>query len=310
MNRGPLSGIEETLLSEDDSTRVVRDTFGRTMVLPKKVATLGLPQDFPMEEAGDWSRVSDWFRFEDDRVDENALAACRDERDAGGVVRVFIWGAYDIMRQLMGDENACVAMSEEPEGVRVILEQIGDMQEACIRKILQATPIDILFVHEDFAGKSGPLIGPNTIRNVFNHYYRRMWELARKGGARLFDIDSDGYVDPVIDALLDCGINCLHPVEPTGGTDIVKLRKKYGSRLTLRGGIDKFALTRGKAAIDEELDHRLAPCLRGGGTMFGLDHRIPREVPVEAYRYYVDGLRRRLDLPPADNDEPGWCRMA
>lgn len=310
MDTSPRSGLREILLSEDDSTRIVRDIFGRTMVLPKKVATLGLPQDFPIEEAADWDRVSDWFRFEDDRVDQAALATCRDKRDAGGVVRLSIWGAYDIMRQLMGDENACVAMSDEPDEVRLILGQIGDMQEACIRKILQVIPIDILFVHEDFAGKGGPLIGPNTIRDVFNPYYRRMWELARQGGARIFDIDSDGYVDPVLDALLEGGINCLHPVEPTGGADMVKLRKRYGRRLILRGGIDKFALTRGKAAIDAELDHRLDPCLRGGGTMFGLDHRIPREVSIDAYRYYVEGLRKRLNLPPARDDEPGWCRMA
>ncbi|MDX2109182.1 MAG: uroporphyrinogen decarboxylase family protein [Verrucomicrobiota bacterium] len=310
MDKWPRSGLKETLLSEDDSTRVIRDTFGRTMVLPKKVATIGLPQDFPMAEAGDWDRVSDWFRVEADRVDEKALATCREEREAGGVVRLYIWGAYDIMRQLMGDENACVALSDEPDAIRKILAQIGDMQEASIRKIMQTTPIDILFVHEDFAGRSGPLIGPKTIRELFNPYYRRMWALAQMGGARIFDIDSDGYVDPVIDALLESGINCLHPVQPTGGTDMVKLRKKYGTRLTLRGGIDKFALTRGKSAIDEELDYRLDPCLRGGGTMFGLDHRIPLEVSLEAYRYYVDGLRKRLDLPPMHKDEPGWCRMA
>ena len=137
-----------------------------------------------------------------------------------------------------------------------------------------------------------------------------MWEIASRGGARIFDLDSDGFVDPVIDALLEGGINCLHPVEPGGGSDMVGLRKKYGKRLILRGGIDKFALTRGKTAIDEELEYRLDPCLRGGGTVFGLDHRIPSEVPLEAYRYYVRQLRRLLDLPPAELDEAGWCRMA
>ncbi|HSH08775.1 MAG TPA: hypothetical protein VK995_00190 [Oceanipulchritudo sp.] len=309
-NIGPLSNLEETIISESESEQVVRDTFGRTTILPKKVATISLPQDFPMESPEEWDRFRHWFRWEDTRIDAEALRTCRAQREAGGIVRFAIWGAYDILRQLMGDENACVGVLEEPEAVRAILADIGDMQEACIEKILREVPMDILFVHEDFAGNNGPLVGPAVVRDLFNPYYSRMWELARSGGARIFDLDSDGFVDPVVDALLDGGINCLHPVQPVGGTDMVSLRKRYGKRLILRGGIDKFALSRGRAAIDSELDYRLDPCLLGGGTMFGLDHRIPREVTIDAYRYYVQQLRKRLHLPPAGEDEPGWCRMA
>ncbi len=307
---GPLSGLAETVIRESDSEKVVRDAFGRTMILPKKTATIALPQDFPIESAGEWDTVREWFRFEASRVDAAALADFREQRESGGVVRLHIWGAYDFLRTLMGDENACITVIEEPDEVARILQDIGDMQAQCIESVIQKTPVDILFVHEDFAGKSGPIVGPKIVESLFNPYYRRMWELVKPGGTRIFDLDSDGFVDPVIDALLEGGINCLHPVEPAGGTDMVTLRKRYGNRLILRGGIDKFALTRGKAAIDAELDYRLDPVLRGGGTMFGLDHRIPREVSIEAYRYYVEGLRRRLGLPPADADDPGWCRMA
>ena len=108
MDRNPWSGLTESVLSETDSEKIVRDTFGRTSILPKKVATISLPQDFPMEQASDWERVRDWFRVEEGRVDNQALAACQAQRDAGGVVRASIWGAYDILRELMGDENACL----------------------------------------------------------------------------------------------------------------------------------------------------------------------------------------------------------
>lgn len=310
VNIGPLSGIEEIVLQESASERIVRDAFGRTMVLPRKAATIALPRDFPMESPDEWDRIHHWFRFDQSRIDEAALAQCRQQRDAGGIIRFNIWGAYDLIRQLMGDENACMAVLEEPNEIARILQDVGDIQARCLEEILKETPVDILFVHEDFAGKSGPLVGPNVVNSLFNPYYRHMWDIARGGGASIFDLDSDGHVDPVIDVLLDGGINCLHPVEPSGGTDMVKLRKRYGNRLILRGGIDKFALTRGQAAIDAELDYRLDPVLRGGGTMFGLDHRIPLEVSIDAYRYYVDGLRRRLGLPPYKQDEPGWCRMA
>ena len=244
MDKGPWSGIEETVLSETECEKVVLDAFGRKALLPKKVATISLPQDFPVVEREDWERIRDWFRVDEDRLDKSLLAECASAREGGGVARVSIWGAYDILRQLMGDEGACLAVIEEPDWVSDILDTIGEMQAACLEQALKVVPIDSLFVHEDFAGKSGPLVGPGTIRELFNPYYRRMWEIARRGGARIFDLDSDGFVDPVVDALLEGGINCLHPVQPVGGTDMVKLRQKYGRRLILRGGIDKYALTR------------------------------------------------------------------
>ncbi|MEX0332366.1 MAG: uroporphyrinogen decarboxylase family protein [Puniceicoccaceae bacterium] len=309
-NREPINDLEEVVLREDEKERVVRDIYGRITVLPKQVATISLPQGFPVEEPEDWDRIREWFCEDDSRTDPEALKRCADARNGGAVVTACIWGAYDILRQLMGDENACLSLYEEPAMVRNILETVGEMQARCLEQAIEISPVDILFVHEDFAGKSGPLVGPNHIRETFKPYYEQLWSIARSGGARLFDLDSDGYIDPVVDVLLECGINCLHPVEPGAGSDIVALRKQYGDRLTLRGGIDKFALTKGRAAIDEELTYRLDPCLRGGGTMFALDHRIPSRVTVEAYRYYVKRLRQLLDLPPMEADEPGWGRMA
>lgn len=309
-DHGPLSGIEESVTSESDSERILQDRFGRKSILAKKSGTIPLPQNFPMTSPEDWHSIKPWFRPEDARMDFSQLESIPSKREKGGVVRLQIWGAYDILRELMGDEEACIAVLEEPDLVQDILDTVADMQIQGIQKAHEYTPIDFLSVHEDFAGKSGPLVGPNIIRNLFNPYYRRIWDSVKPRGTRLFDLDSDGFIEPIVDALLEGGINCLHPIEPAAGSDMVGLRKRYGNRLTLRGGINKFALTRGKSAIDEELEYRCQPCMRGGGTMFGLDHRIPDGVSISAYRYYVMRLRETLNLPPLSEEKPGWCRMA
>jgi hypothetical protein len=310
MDAGPRSGLEEAVLREDEQQKVVRDRFGRVTVLPKKFATLALPQDFPLSGPDDWDRLRGWFRFEEDRLDPGALEACRRQREEGALVRAHVWGAYDILRQLMGDEEACLAVLEEPDLVADILQTVGGLQVRLLEKALSVCPVDMLFVHEDFAGKSGPLVGPGIVRQLFNPYYRPLWDVARSGGASIFDLDTDGDAMPVVDALLEGGINCLHPVEPAGKMDAVALRRRYGKRLALRGGIDKFALGRGPAAIEAELDYRIDSGLLGGGTVFGLDHRIPDDVSIEAYRYYVGRLREKLGLPPVAADQPGWARMA
>ena len=57
-----------------------------------------------------------------------------------------------------------------------------------------------------------------------------------------------------------------------------------------------------------ELEYRLAPHLFGGGTIFGLDHRIPNGVHIDTYRYYVNLGREMLGLEPISSE--GWGRMA
>ena len=90
--------------------------------------------------------------------------------------------------------------------------------------------------------------------------------------------------------------------------DIVELRKKYGNKICLKGGIDKYVLTKSKDDIKAELEYKMSPQMLGGGTIFALDHRIPNGAPIENYRFYVEYGRQLLGLPPVS--EEGWAQMA
>ena len=122
-------------------------------------------------------------------------------------------------------------------------------------------------------------------------------------------MDSDGDLNPVIDAFLDCGVNVMHPMEPAAGMDIVEIRKKYGDRFAMLGGIDKHVLRSTKADIRRELEYKLQPLMQQGSMVFALDHRITNGTPLENYRYYVRLGREILGLPPLDGTGQGWGRM-
>jgi uroporphyrinogen-III decarboxylase len=155
------------------------------------------------------------------------------------------------------------------------------------------------------------LIGPEQIREFVQPYFRPIWELVSSRGTTIFSMDTDGHIDSVLDALLECGINEVYPMEPAAGMDVVKVRQKYGRRLRFKGGLDKFVLAKGQAAIRRELEYKLTdPGLRAGGIVFGLDHRIPTGTPLAAYRDYIAIGRELLGLPPRDPQARGWARMA
>lgn len=168
---------------------------------------------------------------------------------------------------------------------------LDTMQKTAIQvldRVSKAVQIDLLFVHEDMAGKSGPLAGPRQIREFIAPYYRAVWDLLQSRGAQLFDQDSDGDMTTVIDAFLDAGLNCMHPLEPAAGMDCVKIRKKYGTRLALSGGLDKHVLRRSQEEIEAELEYKLPPLIATGGVRLSLDHRIPNGTPLKNYHFYIN----------------------
>ena len=103
----------------------------------------------------------------------------------------------------------------------------------------------------------------------------------------MFDQDSDGNMNSVIQPFIDAGVNVMHPLEPAAGMDIVALREQFGEHLAFVGGLDKHVLKRGEDAIVAELEYKIPPMIRTGGCVLGLDHRIPNGTPLEAYRFYV-----------------------
>jgi len=288
LNTGRLGGFPEVLIEETEEHKIWRDGLGRTMKLPKKIATLALPLDFPVKTMDDWLKIKPWYEFSEARFgkDWQGIGTLRAKEDK--VMCVGIPGGFDEPRQLLGEEELCVAYYEKPELIHDILTTIGDTAFKVLERVSKSVQINVLAVHEDMAGKSGPLAGPVQIKEFITPYYRQIWDMLHDRGAQLFDQDSDGDMNPVIDAFIDAGINCMAPLEPAANMDVVKIREKYGTRLALYGGIDKHVIRRSKEEITAELEYKIPPLVRTGGCVIALDHRIPNGTPLENYKFYVN----------------------
>jgi len=280
---------------EDEERILYKDDLGRTLELAKGSATIPLPCDYPVKSMDDWLKIKPKYKFEARRLQEGWLAEAKKAQAAGKLVVAGIPGGFDEPRQLLGEEALCYAFYDQPELVHDILGTIADTAFAALELASREIRIDVLDVHEDMAGKSGSLIGPREIGEFVKPYFRKIWDMLEKRGASLFGMDSDGNMNSVIEALLDCGLNSLHPMEPAAGMDVVETRARYGERLSFEGGIDKFVLSQGKDAIDKELERKLPAMLKTKGCVISLDHRIPAETPLEAYRHYVKRVWEIVD---------------
>ena len=301
-------GYKEEVIEDNDEYSLIKDSLGREVKLIKNTATIGLPMTFPVTDMDSWLKIKPFYEFSEERFSSDWEQQALDAQKRGAVIRAGIPGGFDLPRELMGEEMICMAFYDQPELINDILKTAGDTAFKILERASRLVPIDLLKIHEDLAGKGGPLIGPIQVDEFLKPYYRRIWDLLEDRGTQVFDLDSDGFMDPVLDSFIDCGVNMMHPMEPAAGMDMVKVRKKYGDKLAISGGIDKFALLKSKKEIREELEYKLSPKMQKGGVLFGLDHRIPNGVSIENYRYYVKTAREILRL--SAEVEKGWARMA
>ncbi|MBT3273439.1 MAG: hypothetical protein HN368_09805 [Spirochaetales bacterium] len=286
-NTGRIIRHEPVVLEDSDEYLITKDDIGRTMKLPKATATIGLPLNFPVETMDDWQKIKPLYEFSEQRFSRNWEADAKIAREQDKVIGVTIPGGYDETRELMGEVNLSYAYYENPELIHDILNTITKTSIQVLDRVSAAVQVDMLFVHEDMAGKSGPLAGPKQINEFIAPYYLKVWNMLRDRGVRLFDQDSDGDMNPVLESFVDAGVNVMHPMEPASNMDIVKIRESFGTRLAFYGGIDKHVIRKTKEEIEAELEYKIPPMVKTGGCVLALDHRIPNGTPLENYKFYL-----------------------
>jgi hypothetical protein len=295
VNTGWMDSFPEEVLEETKEFVIAIDRMGRRVKLSRLAASLPLPLEYPVKNMDDWLRMKPHYEFSEKRFGRDWERRAQERRAAGDVIMVAIPGGFDEPRQLMGDEGVCLAFYDQPELIYDILKTIGDTAVRVLDRVSAAVQVDALAVHEDMAGKSGPLAGPKQIEEFIAPYYGRVWDMLRDRGARLFDQDSDGNMNAAFPAFVAAGLNMTHPLEPAAGMDIVQLRSRYGRKLAFVGGLDKHVVRRSREEIVAELEYKIPPMVRTGGCVLGLDHRIPNGTPLANYRFYLQKAWEIMD---------------
>lgn len=303
---GLIHGQKEKILEETKEYKISTDYWGRIVKLVKGTATIPLPMSYPVKTMDDWRKIKHKFEFDESRINLEIVEQAKAFKKQGSLITANIPGGFDYPRQLMGDEQACLCYYEDPELMQDILDTISNTSFRILDKISELITIDCLTVHEDMAGKGGPMAGPALVKKFIHPYYRRIWDLLSSRGTKLFAQDSDGDMNPLLSVFADAGVNIFYPCEPAAGMDIVTIRKEYGKSFAMLGGIDKHVLRKSKEEIRKELEYKLQDSMRGGGMCFSLDHRIPNGTPLENYRYYVKTAQEMLGIEPK---EKGWFRF-
>ena len=257
---------------------------------------------FPVETLHDFHELKKRYEARlPTRWPEGWLEQARAWRDQGHVLVLgrncaqagFYWRA----REWMGTENLSLCWYDQPKLAQEMMEFYADFTIEVSRPVVEAIDLDYFNLNEDFAMKTGPLVGPSTFRRYIEKPLRRLVEFFKSHGTRYVTLDSDGNPEALIPLLMDCGIDAIWPMERASDMDPLRLRRKFGRSLRLWGGVDKRELAKGPAAIKAHLAY-LAPLVEDGGFIPTVDHTVPPDVSWDNFRYYMDEKRKLLNGRP------------
>jgi len=148
-----------------------------------------------------------------------------------------------------------------------------------------------IWIYDDMASNLGPMFSPRTADEVLVPVWAEMVATFKAAGARKVIMHSDGNIGPLLDRFIEIGFDGINPVEPKAGLDPVALRRQYGERLALLGGLDNaHILPRGD--LDEVRWHvqRLVDIGREGGLVAGM-HSVGPDIAVQTCDEVVRVLR-------------------
>ena len=306
---GPLSGETASEKDPHAAEYVIRRSPLR-MVTPASgdEAAAGPATEYPVRSMADWRKIKPLHEYNPDRIDWAEVASAKNARTKGALITARLPGAFETACRLMGEDDARIAFYDQPELMVDILDTLTHAALGVFQRLTDKLVPDVLFVRENLAASSGPLIAVERVSEFIVPYYRTVWRMLSSCGARLFQFEGRGNVGPLADILLDSGVNVLCPMEVAAGMDLVAARRSHGKRLAMIGGIDKEVLRIGKNAIRRELEYKMQPLMREAGTAFALDGAVPKGASLESYCYYVSLGREILGLPRRAPRKRGWQR--
>jgi uroporphyrinogen decarboxylase len=202
-------------------------------------------------------------------------------------------GIFERAWMLMGFEGFAVATLENPALVARVIEKTGSIYFHYLRRAFEYPHVMGVWLGDDMAYSTGLMVSPAVHRKWVFPWYQRIAELCRGyDPPKAFIFHSDGLLWEVIPDLIACGVNALHPIDPTA-LAIGEVKRRYGDKLCLIGNIDLgYTLTRGTPEeTREEVRQRIATCAPGGGYVVSSANSVTEYVKLENYKAMLAAVR-------------------
>ena len=279
---------ERKVLEENDRWRIVTSYWGVTMKEFKEEDSTPEFLDFKVNTPEAWEEAKKLMIPSRDRINWERLKQFDSWRADGRWIEGEFWFGFDVAHSWMaGTETILCAMLEEPEWVSDIFNTYLDMCIAEFEMIWDAGyRFDSIHWPDDMGYKGTSFFSRELYRELLQPVQKRAVEWAHNHGIYAH-LHSCGNIMTLLPDIIETGIDALNPLEVKAGMDGAKVKKEYGKRIVLHGGVNA-ALYGDKEKMLAEVKEKLPILAEGGGYIFSSDHSIPNNTSLETFREITD----------------------
>jgi len=149
--------------------------------------------------------------------------------------------------------------------------------------------IDVLFLADDIAFKSGTFVKPDSFKELWLPRAKKIIQLGKDADIPVMFHSCGNLTDIMDDIIMELEVDVLNPIEPYS-MDIYDIKARYGDKLSLSGNIDiagPLAFGTAKEVREEVREHmeKLKP---GGRYIMSTNHSVMDDIPPENYRAMLD----------------------
>lgn len=284
----------DEVIEETDTVKLVRDGNGALLRWSK--AGSGAPEhvDFAVKDRRGWEEhirphLLDERSYER-RINFSSYRALRTTcANQARFMTCGVVGAFDQMSPMCGHEHLLIGMALDPDWVRTMADLYMTVMIRLLEILFAREGVpDGLWVWDDLGFKHRPFMSPAMYRALLFPAHKKLFDFAHGCGLPVV-LHCDGCVEALVPSLIEAGINCLQPIEVKAGMDLLKLKKQFGDRIALIGGMDERVLeTNDRRAVEAELVSKLPAAMTGSGYVLQVDHSVSPLVEYETYRFFVE----------------------
>jgi uroporphyrinogen decarboxylase len=209
-------------------------------------------------------------------------------------------GSIVQMSQLLrGFEDWYLDVAANPDLIAALLTQIAEIQTAIAGNLLAAVGdlLDVVFIYDDLGMQDRLVVSLRHYRKLLEPCLRQYVGFLRSHTEAKIVHHNDGAITPVLDSLIEMGIDAINPVQVSARDmgDTAVLKQRWGAQLGFWGAVDtQTTLPFGTPAeVASEVAVRIRDLSPGGGYVLGPVHNIQADIMPENIVALFDAPRTR-----------------
>ena len=183
---------------------------------------------------------------------------------------------------LHGLEDTIMDMVENPDYIHALFDKVMEFPlRAGLRYIDEG--VDMIWLGDDVGMQYGMMMSPDTWREFLKPRLRKIISAYKaKKPDILVAYHSCGNIMPIIDELIEIGIDVLNPIQPLS-MDPAVVKREFGDKLSFWGAIDvQETLPNGTVQdIRDEVLLRRKTIGEGGGYLMSPAHNVQADTSTE-----------------------------